>query len=99
MRLRLVWETNEFELPGSAVAKENEANGVTRWNVPDDWVEENENVDVESSSGRAIPKKDEGEKMIEKGFVRREVELADGTREVGFWVDVKEARVRVETRH
>jgi hypothetical protein len=28
---------------------------------------------------------------------RREIELVDGTREVGFWVEGKEARVRVET--
>lgn len=31
-------------------------------------------------------------------WVRREMELADGTKDVGFWVDGREARVRVELR-
>ncbi len=31
-------------------------------------------------------------------WIRREVELEDGTREVGFWIDGREARVRVEPR-
>ncbi|MCJ1401887.1 hypothetical protein MMC11_005104 [Xylographa trunciseda] len=31
-------------------------------------------------------------------WVRREVELVDGTREVGHWIEGKEARVRVEYR-
>ena len=31
-------------------------------------------------------------------WVRREVELLDGTREVGFWIEGREARVRVEWR-
>ena len=33
-----------------------------------------------------------------QGWQRREMELVDGTREVGFWVEGKEARVRVERR-
>jgi hypothetical protein len=33
----------------------------------------------------------------EKGrWMRREVELEDGTRQIGFWIDGMEAKVRVE---
>lgn len=39
--------------------------------------------------------KDENEKGK---WVRREMELEDGTKDVGFWVDGREARVRVELR-
>ena len=31
-------------------------------------------------------------------FIPREVELVDGTRQVGFWIEEKEAKVRVEVR-
>lgn len=37
-------------------------------------------------------------KERESAWERREVELIDSTREVGFWVEGKEARVRVELR-
>lgn len=43
--------------------------------------------------------KDEVMNENEKGnWVRREMELEDGTKEVGFWIDGREARVRVELR-
>jgi hypothetical protein len=39
------------------------------------------------------------EEEREKGkWMRREVELEDGTREVGFWIEGREATVRVELR-
>lgn len=31
-------------------------------------------------------------------WVKREVELVDGTKDVGFWIDRREARIRVEPR-
>lgn len=31
-------------------------------------------------------------------WVKREVELVDGTKDVGFWIDGREARIRVEPR-
>ena len=100
MQLRLVWETNEFDpvqkhLLGARAEEEDEANGVTRWNVPDDWV--GEEAGGQANVGTTNTKEEE-EELIKGGFVRREVELVDGTREVGFWVEGREARVRVEVR-
>ena len=98
MHLRLVWESNEFDPVhvhsiGSG-PEEDESKGATRWNVPDDWAEEDTKDVV---TGKVVTKEEEGI-LIQKGFTRREVELVDGTREVGFWVDGREARVRVEIR-
>lgn len=39
---------------------------------------------------------DEGNR--EGKWVKREVELVDGTKDVGFWIDRREARIRVELR-
>ena len=100
MQLRLIWESNEYDPvqvqpPRSGVEDEGEDNGITRWNVPDDWVEEDAGEDLDRG---ATTTKEEQEELIKKGFVRREVELVDGTREVGFWIEGREARVRVEIR-
>ncbi|KAH0542747.1 hypothetical protein FGG08_002886 [Glutinoglossum americanum] len=40
----------------------------------------------------------EGEEKAKGKWMRREVELEDGTREVGFWIEGREATVRVELR-
>lgn len=36
--------------------------------------------------------------VVKEKWARRDVELVDGTREVGFWIEGREARVRVELR-
>ena len=52
--------------------------------------------------GLAIEKLSLGEQVVEERnrskWERREVELVDSTREVGSWVEGKEARIRVEVR-
>ena len=58
------------------------------WSCSED--EDNDQSEVE---------KDKAADEQEKGkWVRREMELEDGTKDVGFWVDGREARVRVELR-
>lgn len=58
------------------------------WSCSED--EDNDQSEVE---------KDKATDEQEKGkWVRREMELEDGTKDVGFWVDGREARVRVELR-
>lgn len=59
------------------------------WSVSEDDSDD----DGESKSARTERKKRE-----EDGWERREMELVDGTREVGFFVEGKSARVRVELR-
>jgi hypothetical protein len=51
----------------------------------------------ESDEEELVRRKREG-KDDRRRWVRREVELVDGTREVGFWVEGGEAKVRVELR-
>ena len=59
-----------------------------RWSVSsEDEEAEDEDFGNEEEGGRRKGK-----------WVRREVELVDGTREVGFWIEEREARVRVEVR-
>ena len=52
-------------------------------------------------SGKEAKKKKEEEEGKKKKWKRREVELVDGTREVGFFIDAgqrREARIRLELR-
>ena len=60
------------------------------WSVSED---DSDDDDGESKSARTERKKRE-----EGAWERREMELVDGTREVGFFVEGKSARVRVELR-
>jgi tubulin-specific chaperone E len=52
--------------------------------------EEDRRLDLDSSQ----PEAGRGKGM----WMRREVELEDGTRQVGFWIDGTEAKVRIELR-
>lgn len=52
--------------------------------------------DVDPSGAITDMPRDDGKEQGK--WVRREVELLDGTRELGFWIEGREARVRVEYR-
>lgn len=89
MSLKLIWETGELD-PVAGYEEE--------WDSSDE--EEDEEVAADDDQS---PRKREdatsADEMVKTGkWVRREVELVDSTREVGFWIDGKEARVRVELR-
>ena len=42
--------------------------------------------------------KHDGNKRDASKWAQREIELVDGTRDVGFWIEGREATVRVELR-
>jgi len=48
--------------------------------------------DVDVEKGKEEEEKDKGK------WVQREEELVDGTKNVGFWIEGREARVRIELR-
>ncbi|KAI9782740.1 MAG: hypothetical protein M1839_004728 [Geoglossum umbratile] len=65
--------------------------GGSEGSYDDDCEEEEEGLGEVPESG--------DKESREKGqWVRREVELEDGTREIGFWIDGREATLRVELR-
>lgn len=107
--LRLVWETEEWDPVGRKLAVDDDE----RWSVSSDEEEEAEEgrgfgqgglanagdgqAGFVQTAGGAEVTKENVER--EKGkWVQREVELVDGTRQVGFWIEGKSARVRVEVR-
>lgn len=79
---RLVWETDELD----PVSKEK--------------MEDDEGWDSEDDGEEGIDDAKEREVKVseELGFVKREVELVDTTKDIGFWFqsDIAEARIRVE---
>ncbi len=84
--IRLVWESEEWDPVGGREAG---------WSVSEDESEDDEHRDKRRAKRRGSGGERRGEK---EGWRRREMELADGTREVGFFVEGGEARVRVEVR-
>ena len=95
--LKLVWETDEWDPVGQKLGADDEE----KWSVPSDEEDEvingQEQKSAEIIKEGAKAKKEDVER--EKGnLVKREVELVDGTRQIGFWIDEKKARVRVEVR-
>lgn len=81
LSLRLIWETGEWD-------------PVAGYEDQEDSDEEDEAGQIQSDDAAQQDKIETGK---EKGrWMRREVELEDGTRQIGFWVDGLEAIVRVE---
>ncbi|KAI0148132.1 RNI-like protein [Hypoxylon sp. NC0597] len=84
--LRLIWETGEWD-PVAGF---------------DDEVEDSSDEEEEEKKGEAGDTEDLGESSQPDGkmgkWVKREVELQDGPRQLGFCVDGLEARIRVELR-
>ena len=87
LRCKLIWETDEWD----PVAREEEG-----WSCSED--DEEEEV-VEEKAEEAAAEQQEGSGKVRKEkWSRREMELVDGTRKIGVWIDGREARVRVELR-
>lgn len=83
LRFKLMWETEEWDPVDETKIGEDE------WDSEDEMEEAGE----ESAKTARATDNDDNNK-----YVRREVELTDSTREVGFWFssDAREAKVRVE---
>ncbi|MCJ1476002.1 hypothetical protein MMC13_004666 [Lambiella insularis] len=102
MHVRLVWETGEWDPVGRALGPEDDE----FWSVGSDdeekeeeeeeEEEEEQSADVEADFEMGSAARADGREQGK--WVRRKVELLDGTREVGFWIEGREARVRVEYR-
>ena len=99
MSCKLIWETGEWDPVGEEAG----------WSVSEDESDcevderveggsDGENNDVLRKGKRDGLWRGGGEERQKGKWVRREMELVDGTREVGFWIEGKEARVRVELR-
>ncbi len=82
--MKLIWETEEWDPVGE---------GDGGWSVSEDGSD-----DEERRSERTETKKRRRRGGRKEVWKRREMELVDGTREVGFFVEGTEARVRVELR-
>jgi hypothetical protein len=82
LRLRLIWETGEWD-PVAGYEDEEE--------------DSDDEDDREDISGRDELLENGGLAGTSKGrYMKREVELENGTRQIGFWIDGMEATVRVE---
>jgi tubulin-specific chaperone E len=93
MQLSLTWETDEFDPVAGTGAQIS-------------YDSEDEDEDEGSDSSDASPSDPDQNQDVSRTegddsknrWVRREVELEDSTREVGFWIDGSKAKVRVELR-
>ncbi|EED24243.1 tubulin-specific chaperone, putative [Talaromyces stipitatus ATCC 10500] len=85
LRFRLVWETEEWD-------------PVEEFNIlgGEEWGSDEENDNVAEPRKRDIQNSDPTVVKVDGSkFIRREVELVDSTRQVGFWFDDNTDRVRV----
>ncbi|KAI5309144.1 hypothetical protein KEM55_003952 [Ascosphaera atra] len=82
MAFKLIWETEEWDPIREGDVKE------------DEWDSEDEMAESAVQKGPDVGVKEKGGQK----FVRRQEELVDSTRDIGFWFtsDSREARVRVE---
>ena len=95
MKCRLIWETGEWdpvkgEEDGWSCSEEEE--------LAREALGERER-EPQDGTRKQKQKKKHGKPGAEpEKWTRRETELVDGTRNVGFWIEGREARVRVERR-
>ena len=94
LSIKLIWETDEWDPVGE---------GDGGWSVSEDdgssSSSSSDDDDTEKKRSASTKEKKHREQKKKKGlWRRRELELVDGTREVGFFVEGMEARVRVEAR-
>ncbi len=94
MEIRLVLETDEWDPVPAAKPEDDD------WSCSEDeWSEDESDDSTEVKEGGKKNRKTGKEKDKDKNlWVRREIELVDSTRSVAFWVEGREARVRVERR-
>lgn len=100
LKFRLVWETEEWD-----PVEEFNILGGEEWDSDDDDDDDDDDTDHHETRGNNTEEIKGTEAMLVKAdgskFRRREVELVDSTRQVGFWFDdnINQVRVRVEPLH
>lgn len=102
--IRLVWETNEWDpIGGRKFERDYEEDDDRRWSVSESSDSDLENGPSKTHETAATQMRKKDRKMglysRKTGkYIRREIELVDGLREVGFWIEDRIAKVRVEKR-
>ena len=86
MGCKLVWETGQWD----PVSGEDEG-----WSCSEDDEDEDEEVMLSAGIERGG---EDGQIKENDKWVQREIELVDSTRDVGYWIEGRTARVRVELR-
>lgn len=89
MGCRLIWETGEWDPVKS------EEDG---WSCSEEEEEELAQQEAADDHSHAEKQEQRQKQKHQREWTRREIELEDGTRDVGFWIEVREALVRVERR-
>jgi len=84
LSMRLIWETGEWDPVAGYEAEEEDSS--------DHENGQEKTVDAETVDAETAARRERGK------WMRREVELKDGTRQVGFCVDGMEVKVRIEMR-
>lgn len=92
--VKLIWETDEWD-PVRREDEDEDEEDEGGWSVSED--DDDEGSDNNNNGERKV-KVERGREREKERWKRREMELVDGTREVGFFIEGKEARVRVEVR-
>ncbi|MCJ1373197.1 hypothetical protein MMC20_004424 [Loxospora ochrophaea] len=99
MHLRLIWETDEWDpiaasysSSSSSSSSDSDSDDKQSPQPLPPHTNEPQPADERPVSESSASKKEK------PGWRRREIELRDGPREIGFWIDASEARVRVEWR-
>lgn len=85
MSLKLVWETGEWDPVAGADDRDEDS-------------DLEQDVDLGEGKREADGRAEKEEERDNGRWVQREEELVDGTKDVGFWVEGREARVRIEMR-
>ena len=91
MKLRLVWETGEWDPVAGTYDSD-----ISSESDDEEWVDGGASSEYEGTEMRDRDGIGKGRKAGK--WAQREEELVDGTKDVGFWIEGKEARVRVESR-
>lgn len=97
---RLVWETDEWDpvAEGDDEDQDEDQADDKKWDAEGARVNEAAPATACAAIGTLTADAVTAAALPKEKWIRREEELTDGTREVGFWVDGREARVRVELR-
>ena len=97
LSLKLIWETGEWDpVAGYEDELEDDDNGPQSEDMKYRTIDTVVEPPAKSLSSDGMVKNEE-ERETGK-WMKREVEIMDGTRQIGFWVDSMKASVRVERR-